>query len=58
MKEQPLYKEDWIGLKQLDEEKKLHLMKLDGDHAEITSDIMKFVIVEYVLKYPKGKKNE
>lgn len=32
MKEQDMYKEDWIGLKTLDEAGKLHIMAFEGDH--------------------------
>jgi len=31
-----LYKEDWLGLQQLDTESKLHFLTVDGDHLQFT----------------------
>jgi hypothetical protein len=54
MKGQPLYKEDWIGLKRLDEEKRLHTIQLDGEHTELNSHIIKLIIDPYILQNPEG----
>jgi len=34
LKESPLYKEDWIGLKTLDEAGKLKFISVEGDHLQ------------------------
>jgi len=33
-----LYKEDWIGLKQLDEEKKISFLAVEGDHLQFSDE--------------------
>ena len=34
LKDSPIYKEDWIGLKQLDQAGKLKLLSVEGDHLQ------------------------
>jgi len=36
LKESPIYKEDWIGLKTLDEANKLKFLEVEGDHLKFT----------------------
>ena len=38
LRDSPLYKEDWIGLKQLDNTKRLTLYEVIGDHLQIDID--------------------
>jgi palmitoyl-protein thioesterase len=35
MRQQPLYKEDWVGLRTLDEAGKVHLSACDGEHMQL-----------------------
>jgi palmitoyl-protein thioesterase len=54
MKDQLLYKHDWIGLKKLNETKRLHTMRFNGWHTQVTEDIVRFVINPYIIKNPEG----
>ncbi|KAJ0961872.1 hypothetical protein J5N97_029700 [Dioscorea zingiberensis] len=45
----PLYKEDWIGLKKLDDEGRVEFISVPGDHVELTEDDMKKYIVPYLV---------
>ena len=47
--ETQLYKEDWIGLKTLDEAGKLDFLESPGDHLQFTDDFL-FKIVDDYLK--------
>jgi palmitoyl-protein thioesterase len=49
LKEQPLYTEDWIGLKSLDEAGKLHFYAYKGGHQYLTSVIHKHTFVPLIL---------
>ncbi|ORX44084.1 palmitoyl-protein thioesterase 1 [Hesseltinella vesiculosa] len=46
LQEQALYKEDWLGLRQLDENGQLHFLTAPGKHMEIAQDFF----VDEVLK--------
>jgi len=46
-----LYTEDWIGLKQMDEQGKLHFLSIDADHLHMSEE---FFINEIINKYLKG----
>lgn len=35
LKDQPLYEQDWIGLKTLDKKKRLHLVDCEGQHMQL-----------------------
>ena len=48
LRESPLYLEDWIGLKTLDEEGRLHLLEIPGDHLSVSTD---WLISEIIQKY-------
>lgn len=50
LKDSPLYKEDWIGLKQLDEAGKLKRIAVEGDHLQFTLSWFKENIVNVYLK--------
>ena len=49
LKDQPLYQEDWIGLKYLDEMGKLVMKSIPGDHMHITDDLLSDIVKEYLL---------
>lgn len=48
MKAQPLYIEDWIGLRQLDEDGGVLLHICEGRHMHITTDCWKPLVQKYV----------
>ncbi|KAF3214735.1 hypothetical protein TWF106_008904 [Orbilia oligospora] len=48
-----LYKEDWIGLKQLDAAGKLKFLKTGGQHMHITDELLKDVYTKYLWQ-PEG----
>ncbi|XP_054283554.1 palmitoyl-protein thioesterase 1-like [Macrosteles quadrilineatus] len=56
MTESQLYKEDWIGLKELDEKGRLHLLERAGRHLEFTSRWFKQKIVKKWLAPTYWKK--
>ncbi|KAJ0961893.1 hypothetical protein J5N97_029721 [Dioscorea zingiberensis] len=45
----PLYQEDWIGLKKLDDEGRVKFISVAGGHLELTEDDMKKYIVPYLV---------
>ena len=46
----PLYTEDWIGLKTLDEMNKLHLLTMSGDHMDFDRDwFYQNIVVKYLI---------
>ncbi|KAJ3185278.1 Palmitoyl-protein thioesterase 1 [Gaertneriomyces sp. JEL0708] len=51
LKEQPLYKEDWLGLKTLDEEGKLVFATVPGRHMQIE---LAYLRDEIIPKYLRG----
>lgn len=53
MKEQPLYAEDWIGLKKLDEAGRVKLVACEGQHMELRRTCWEPI----VRKYVGGSKN-
>lgn len=48
LKDQPLYQQDWIGLRQLDEAGKLLLEEAPGEHMQFT---LKWFAEEVMHKY-------
>lgn len=50
LQESSLYTEDWLGLKQLDSEGKLHFLETVGDHLQIDLDWFLTNIVQKFLK--------
>lgn len=48
--ETTLYKEDWIGLKTLDEAGKVKFLKVPGTHLEISLNEMKSYILPYLVE--------
>ena len=50
--ETELYKEDWIGLRTLDESDRLDLLPIDRDHMDVPDSDFKYLIKNY-LALPK-----
>lgn len=50
MNETQLYQEDWIGLKQLDESGRLHVIEVPGNHLQINMDWFKGEFINRWLK--------
>jgi len=46
LRESPLYLEDWIGLRTLDEAGKLVLLEIPGDHLQVSTDWLKSEIIQ------------
>jgi len=47
--ESPIYVEDWIGLRALDESGRLHFLSVDGDHLQFSRDWFKQQIIQVYL---------
>lgn len=52
LQDSSLYSEDWLGLKEMDEQKKLHFLQVVGDHLQIDLNWLKTNIIDKFL-YPK-----
>ncbi|KAL5815134.1 hypothetical protein ACOSQ3_025928 [Xanthoceras sorbifolium] len=53
----PLYTEDWIGLKTLDDARRVHYIKVPGGHLKISIDDMKKYVVPYLTNQARGKRS-
>jgi palmitoyl-protein thioesterase len=53
MREQPLYKEDWIGLRALDEHGRVVLASCDAEHMHLSTECWKPLVEKYVGS-PRG----
>lgn len=51
-----IYTEDWIGLKKLGDQNKLVLSTIEGDHMQMTDEVLKYTFQTYLG--PEGKKFE
>jgi len=49
MNETLLYKEDWIGLRALDEGGRLHFLEVDGDHLHLDAATFNYIISNYLV---------
>ena len=49
LKESPIYKEDWIGLKELDESGRLRFLSSEGNHLRFTKEFLREEIVKPFL---------
>ena len=47
LKDRPIYQEDWLGLKVLDEQKKLEFKITEGGHMKLTDKLLKDVFMQY-----------
>ncbi|KAF8332056.1 alpha/beta-hydrolase [Cantharellus anzutake] len=50
MREQPLYKEDWIGLRKLDETGRVTMITCEGEHMHISRECYLPIVEQYVGK--------
>lgn len=50
MKLQPLYSEDWIGLKQLDQAGRVKLLSCEGEHMQLARDCWEPIVKQYLGK--------
>ena len=48
MREQPLYVEDWIGLRALDESGRVVLVSCDGEHMQLSTECWRPLVKKYV----------
>ena len=47
LKERDLYKEDWLGLRELDEQGKLDFATIPGDHMQLSEELLVKTFQEY-----------
>ncbi|KAE8557030.1 hypothetical protein EYB25_001736 [Talaromyces marneffei] len=47
LRERPIYKEDWLGLRSLDEQGKLEFETIPGPHMALTEKVLTEVFMEY-----------
>jgi palmitoyl-protein thioesterase len=48
MREQPLYVEDWIGLRALDESDRVVFVSCEGEHMQLSSECWRPLVKRYV----------
>lgn len=48
MRKQPLYVEDWIGLRTLDESGRVALVSCEGEHMELSTECWQPLVKRYV----------
>lgn len=48
MKNQPLYKEDWIGLRTLDEAGKVYTLVCEGEHMVLSDECWRPIVKKWV----------
>lgn len=58
LKERTMYKEDWIGLKALDEQGKLVFKTTPGDHMQLDDKVLKKTFEEYLGSYDRTTKED
>lgn len=58
LQERQLYKEDWLGLKTLDEQGKLDFRVVPGKHMELNNELLASVFREYFGPLNFGPQNE
>ncbi|EJD52643.1 alpha/beta-hydrolase [Auricularia subglabra TFB-10046 SS5] len=54
MRLQPLYIEDWIGLRELDETGRVKLLTCEGEHMQLSTECLTPILKKYVGGYVKG----
>jgi len=45
----PAYKEDLLGLQQMDKEGKLHFLSVDADHLRISDQFLQMIIDKFII---------
>ncbi|RVX70982.1 hypothetical protein B0A52_06140 [Exophiala mesophila] len=62
LRERPIYKEDWIGLKKLDEKGALEFVTVQGEHMQLADNDLKKLFGEYFgtagKKFEKSKTDD
>lgn len=53
LKDRLLYKEDWLGLKALDEEGKLDFMVAEGGHMQLSDELLRDTFKRYLTRKAK-----
>ncbi|KAG0153565.1 hypothetical protein PDIDSM_2219 [Penicillium digitatum] len=53
LRERPIYKEDWLGLKQLDEQGKLDFKTAPGQHMQLSEEILRKAFGQYFAPLEK-----
>ncbi|KAL7800265.1 Alpha/Beta hydrolase protein [Trichoderma ceciliae] len=53
LRKQTQYKEDWIGLRQLDEKRGLRFRSITGEHMQITAQVLKEAISDFFGPFNK-----
>jgi len=49
LQESRLYKEDLLGLKEMDQQGKLHFLSVDADHLRISDSFLEMIIEKFIL---------
>ncbi|KAF2089453.1 alpha/beta-hydrolase, partial [Saccharata proteae CBS 121410] len=58
LRDRPIYKEDWLGLKKLDEKGGLVFKNITGGHMEIDEDVLSETFQEYFAPVKRRKPQE
>lgn len=53
LRDRPIYKDDWIGLKRLDQNAGLDFLALDGEHMQLRTKDLKALFATYLGPYGK-----
>lgn len=54
LQDRPLYREDWLGLRALDEEKKLEFWRAEGEHMQLNEELLIEVFKRYFRNRSKA----
>lgn len=54
LQDRPIYKEDWLGLKVLDEQKKLDFLITEGGHMQLSDKLLKDTFKKYFTRRAEG----
>lgn len=50
LQDRPIYKEDWLGLKVLDEQKKLDFYLIGGGHMQLSDELLEHTFKKYFTR--------
>jgi len=53
LQDRPIYKEDWLGLKVLDEQKKLDSLITGGGHMQLSDELLRDTFRKYFTRVPE-----
>ena len=54
LQDRPIYKEDWLGLRVLDEQKKLDFLITEGGHMQLSDKLLKDTFKKYFIRRAEG----